>query len=676
MTSRDKSTERQFSLDSAFSSLSSELCHKMMTSSFPSYDFKTPEIFTTSPKIDPTTFIYNPGPVKSSRRRPVIQNLNIPLLSHLEPHNTGFLSPQCLVHYWEGLGVEDGSQVLEDLGLSADEERLDLRIVSQKLNDEIGQALEIVSYASVQAAIATLYDEVVIVKNALDNVAKERDKFRSDIQEAQKRAEVLAMEMDEQNYQHDKLKQEELQDLRHTWVERLQSVEEKLKSESETHETEIQGIQRKFNEEKTNFEDLHRRMEKEFNTLIEKNKKLEDELESKNEKMAEMEEVNSCLRKKMEKPGHLLRIESCQETDSTQDLIYNVEELVRVNKDLKDRNEELEIKILVNSFTDCLPNSLQENKMKRKGCLLPESPPSSSKSKMTKKNTEKALETAPSETKYSTDLCESENDEDEVVSSSDIWFCFDQKYKIPSLNISKPCKTLEDELDHVSLDDLEEKFKELKKDEDSETNRLLENNKHLEESLEMMQTEFESMEDYWQKKIDEERIFYEDQLKVSEDQFKELEVRMKEYEELLTNMESSKHEDSDRLYAIDEQRSLEESVNEWEEEISQLKLQLEEIEMNHEEDILALKGEIFVLTRNNHSPRNLDTFNNASYRKCLDFSSLKEKRRNLELSWTRAVELCSDDNRHLLMDTTIEQLMTDKEKLSEQINRTKRKWQP
>ena len=38
------------------------------------------------------------------------------------------------------------------------------------------------SYASVQAAIATLYDEVVIVRNTLDNAIKERDKFRADIQ--------------------------------------------------------------------------------------------------------------------------------------------------------------------------------------------------------------------------------------------------------------------------------------------------------------------------------------------------------------------------------------------------------------------------------------------------------------------------------------------------------------
>ena len=33
--------------------------------------------------------------------------------------------------------------MLEDLGLSVDEEILDLRIVSQRLNEEIGQALDI-----------------------------------------------------------------------------------------------------------------------------------------------------------------------------------------------------------------------------------------------------------------------------------------------------------------------------------------------------------------------------------------------------------------------------------------------------------------------------------------------------------------------------------------------------
>ena len=44
------------------------------------------------------------------------------------------------------------------------------------------ELLHVVSYPSVQAAIATLHDEVIIGKNDLDNVTKERDKFRADIQ--------------------------------------------------------------------------------------------------------------------------------------------------------------------------------------------------------------------------------------------------------------------------------------------------------------------------------------------------------------------------------------------------------------------------------------------------------------------------------------------------------------
>ena len=38
--------------------------------------------------------------------------------------------------------------------------------------------------------------------------------------------------------------------------------------------------------------------------------KLEDEIESKNAMMAEMEEMNSDLRKRMEESGHLLKIEN------------------------------------------------------------------------------------------------------------------------------------------------------------------------------------------------------------------------------------------------------------------------------------------------------------------------------------------------------------------------------
>ena len=87
--------------------------------------------------------------------------------------------------------------------------------------------------------------------------------------------------------------------------------------------------------------------------------------------------------------------------------------------------------------------------------------------------------------------------------------------------------------------------------------------RQLEESLELMSNEFESMEDYWQGKLDSERSFGEEQLKSSELQFRELEARLREYEDLLVAAEGS---DSDHksgvLSTIDEDRDLEEKVSE------------------------------------------------------------------------------------------------------------------
>ena len=76
-----------------------------------------------------------------------------------------------------------------------------------------------------------------------------------------------------------------------------------------------------------------------------------------------------------------------------------------------------------------------------------------------------------------------------------------------------------------------------------------------------MGSEFESMEEYWEKKISEERKFYEKQLKSNEKQFKDLEIKMKEYEELLMTAESKPQNEPYRLSTIDEKRSLEEEVN-------------------------------------------------------------------------------------------------------------------
>ena len=75
-----------------------------------------------------------------------------------------------------------------------------------------------------------------------------------------------------------------------------------------------------------------------------------------------------------------------------------------------------------------------------------------------------------------------------------------------------------------------------------------------------MKDEFESMEDYWQNKMVDERKFYEDQLKTNENQFKELENRMKEYDEVLQTLNINKQDEDDKLSTIDETSSMEYQV--------------------------------------------------------------------------------------------------------------------
>ena len=64
---------------------------------------------------------------------------------------------------------------------------------------------------------------------------------------------------------------------------------------------------------------------------------------------------------------------------------------------------------------------------------------------------------------------------------------------------------------------------------EGEKARLKEENKQLEESLQLIQSEFESMEDYWQGKIGEERSFYEETVRAGAEQLRQLEQRVAEF---------------------------------------------------------------------------------------------------------------------------------------------------
>ncbi|QQP51106.1 Putative LOC100651630, partial [Caligus rogercresseyi] len=139
--------------------------------------------------------------------------------------------------------------------------------------------------------------------------------------------------------------------------------------------------------------------------------------------------------------------------------------------------------------------------------------------------------------------------------------------------------------DSLDKRDLAKLLETQKSELETERKGLLSKNSELEESLELMKTEFESMEDYWQEKLDKERSFYENQLSLSDSNFKELEIKMKEYEELMMTTEGMAHQDSDKLSTIAESVSLECQVTELEEELSDVRGRLKEVEGQKNQEI-------------------------------------------------------------------------------------------
>ena len=86
---------------------------------------------------------------------------------------------------------------------------------------------------------------------------------------------------------------------------------------------------------------------------------------------------------------------------------------------------------------------------------------------------------------------------------------------------------------------------------------LIQKNKELEESLDLMRQEFEEMENYWQGKIEEERAFFDKQIQSEETNFGSLELKILEYEQMLRTEQPQEHD----LYTIDEDEQMEHQVN-------------------------------------------------------------------------------------------------------------------
>ena len=154
------------------------------------------------------------------------------------------------------------------------------------------------------------------------------------------------------------------------------------------------------------------------------------------------------------------------------------------------------------------------------------------------------------------------------------------------------------------VDHFEEMLRNVESNYNSRVKELSNKNSDLEESLELMRHEFEEMENYWQKKIEDERSFYDQQIKLEEGHFRDLELKILEYDERFS-IDQPKN-----LFTIQEDECLEDEVAILEGELEELKDHMKKLT----EDNKKLRTQIMVekqklitkqITSDNREPQSL-----------------------------------------------------------------------
>ncbi|XP_050076531.1 putative leucine-rich repeat-containing protein DDB_G0290503 isoform X2 [Anopheles maculipalpis] len=487
----------------------------------------------------------------------------------------------------------------------------------------------------VRASLVLHKAEVTALRQAFHQLVEENKKLYADNKEVNHRAVLLAQEVDERHNSLEnstRTKIRHLEQRHHETVKELTSqltfereqlshanglLEKRIQS-LENEEGKLKAEMSRMAEENEELRQDQENLTKEITDLLEKNIKL-------NRDIAELEENNRNDYADDDECGFVRK-----DSEEVLDLIDRISLLQNENTGLRDKNDELsaEIEML----------SVELGKFKLKRCTVVSDDLSTSCGVDGTAGGSAAIKRrgdSPSKTRLSDESprlgkfrrCSNENDIESDSSSGD-WMALHSELGqsircssedpavggvvvpgcveltgtssgISSMNESSLNRDDEIKALRMRIEELEGQLKDAKKnvvlvvsptneemssqdasspskkdDEGEESKKLKARCDELESSLEQMRKEYEDCEDYWQAKVNDERLLYEEEQRINDEKFTELLKKVAEYEEQFAG--NSKLEKDGRLSPIDEKDGLEQQYLELEADFEQAQMALEE----------------------------------------------------------------------------------------------------
>ncbi|RLV98251.1 hypothetical protein DV515_00010956 [Chloebia gouldiae] len=196
---------------------------------------------------------------------------------------------------WHQEGIENSQEILKALDFS-----LDGKVNLTELTLALENELLITKNGVHQAALASFKTEIRHLMERFDQVAREKEKLRSDLEKAEKLKSLMASEVDDHHAAIERRNEYNLRKLDEEYKERLGALKNELRREREQ-------ILQQANKQRLELEQEIEKLKTEENYIrdrlalaLKENSRLENELLETGEKLAECESLASKLQRNLE----------------------------------------------------------------------------------------------------------------------------------------------------------------------------------------------------------------------------------------------------------------------------------------------------------------------------------------------------------------------------------------
>ncbi|XP_038660591.1 ninein-like protein isoform X5 [Scyliorhinus canicula] len=262
---------------------------------------------------------------------------------------TGYASPEQIIDMWQEDGITNSQEILEALAFDV-EEKVNLADLTKALENEL-----LASKTGIhQAALACYKNEINYLQGQIQQLHKERDKVKVDLDRAEKRNVQLAKDVDDQHSAMESLNETKLKHLDQGYKEKMTAVKLELDREQEliTQQVNTQRAELEHEIDSLRSEEIH--FQEKLKLTMKENSRLQKELVETVEKLTESEKLVSRLQKDLdyvlkEKFGTLDHpsLEIFGQEQRFSELIMQYEQQCRRVKELRDRNDELQTEMQV-----------------------------------------------------------------------------------------------------------------------------------------------------------------------------------------------------------------------------------------------------------------------------------------------------------------------------------------